>query len=383
VHPDNKQHGVTGAAGITQLGIPTGASAGVEEEDHKRKRSTHCDDSGDVSSDKRSKPVPPVLHLGCRYTGTITRVSIHGGCHVTLDGVDGVEGRVPLSQLVDDEVGWLLPGKRVRVEVVHLSPCAVELKLLELIVSPAPPWRYDELSLAEFCTIYCGGELETAADRVEKAMHHAVMPPAADLSLPLISRRDAMRDVLAHGNCVFKGHYRGYGVLPLGLVLGGPGAGKTKLFHHLVNTPELHYEDYIEAVRANGMPVSNSPLDPATCLYAAVSLTASTPLGDTEEALLRVADVTDMAIALRLVYQYLTSVDSYEEFVWIVRGFATARPGSWRITFSLGAVLHSIRVKCGKQRVFLLVDDAAELKRAFYPQSDADRKKCIRCCCCG
>jgi hypothetical protein len=370
VHPDNTQRGVTGAR------------ARVEEEDRKRKFSIHGDGSVDISSDKRSQPVPPVLHLGCRYTGTITHVSIHGGCHVTLDGVDGAEGRVPLSQLVDDEVGWLLPGKRVRVEVAHHSPCAVELKLLELIVSPAPPWRYDELSLAEFCSIYCGGDLQTAAHRAEKAMHFAVMPPAADLALPLISRRDAMRNVLAHGNCVFKGQYQGYGVLPLGLVLGGPGAGKTELFHHLVNSPELHYEDYIEAVRANGMSGSNSPLDPATCLYAAVSLTASTPLSDTEEALLRVADVADMAIALRLVYQYLTSVDSYAEFVWIVRDFATARPGSWRITFSLGAVLDSIRVKCGKQRILLLVDDAAELKRAFCPQSDADRKQCTRCCCC-
>jgi hypothetical protein len=367
VHPDNTQRGVTWAASISQLVTPT------EEEDGKRKIA-HWDHSVEDSFDKRSKPVPPVLHQGCKYTGTITHVSIHGGCHVTLDGVDGVEGRVPLSQLVDDEVGWLLPGKRVRVEVAHLSPCAVELKLLELIVSPAPPWRYDELFLAEFCSIYCGGDLQTAADRAEKAMHHAVMSPAADLSLPLISRRDAMRNVLAHGNCVFKGHYQAYSVPPLGLVLGGPGAGKTELFHHLVNTPELHYEDYIEAGRANGMPVSNSPLDPATCLYAAVSLTASTPLGDTEEALLRVADVADMAIALRLVYQYLTSVDSYAEFVWIVRDFATARPGSWWVTFSLGAVLDSIRVKCGKQRVFLLVDDAAEWKRAFYPQSDADRE---------
>jgi hypothetical protein len=235
------------------------------------------------------------------------------------------------------------------------------------------------LSIEDFCSEYLITEHARAANANEKAKHRAmVLGDAA----PLLCRRSALATLFSHGSRVFRQQNEWHGKPPLGVVYAARGAGTSELFHRLAVTPEQYFEDY---VRENPAQMPVSPLDPATCLYAAISFASDsdTAMQDREVDLLQRTGICERAIALRLVFQFLAPPVSYENFLDAVCRYASAVPAMWSATFRLRAVLRSVCAAYGKQRVFLLVDESMLLKEAFRG-SLGEGKDPVHCVCgCG
>jgi hypothetical protein len=199
----------------------------------------------------------------------------------------------------------------------------------------------------------------------------------------LLNRDAALDAVFRHGKALFSAAGVGldaYGKPPVGVVYAAPGAGKSELFFRLSSDPQKYFEQYNK--NNKGKVVRESPLDPRTCLYAAVSFNSDTSVLKEERDLHVGTSSFELAVALRLTYLFLAPAASYKVFIDKVRKHAATRPLDWYETFELFAVVDHICELHGKERMYLMIDETMLLKSVFSGEGrDTDGEECCRLFC--
>lgn len=178
-----------------------------------------------------------------------------------------------------------------------------------------------------------------------------------------MNRVTATRELLRHLELVLQQIYYGFNSPPVGLVYASPGAGKTELFWLIVNNPLPHIEDYL-TIRPRWRDDPPCMLHTTETGYFAVSLSADTAVTDREGQLLgnqqwMSPNALGTAIAMRLVYQLLGSVQSYDAFVDGVSRYA-AHYEHWHRTFHLDEIVTAVLDTLQLKRLVLLVDSAEQ-----------------------
>jgi hypothetical protein len=193
------------------------------------------------------------------------------------------------------------------------------------------------------------------------------------MRVEMLNREEALKAMLKYGNALFvRPEINGYGRPPMGVVYAAPGAGKSELFARLANEPQ---RCFAQSCGKTGDVTPVSPLDPHTCLYAAVSFNSDTPVLEEEEKLHEGISSFEFAAALRLVYLFLAPEATFTVFVDKVCAYAAANPLDWRATFDHSAVADRICSLHGKERMYLMIDEIMLLKCVFRGEGgDIDGK---------
>jgi hypothetical protein len=355
---------VAGPERATHAGNQVSISARTEEEeDKKRARGggyDSCETEVGEHGLKRARSGASSLVLLGTYNGVVTDIDTTH-CSVALKEHNSNVGKLEVARLPGMVLGQLVTVQVTSVcsaKVGLVVPTSAEPSLMVPQSVGTPGGRFPSssvLSIENFCSEYFITEHARATNANEKAKHRATV---LDETAPLLAA------LFSHGSRVFRQQNEWHGKPPLGVVYAARCAGTSELFHRLAVTPEQYFEDY---VRENPAQMPGSPLDPAICLYAAISFASDsdTAMQDREVDLLQRTGICEKAIALRLVFQFLAPPVPYKSFLDAVCRYASAVPAMWSATFRLRAVLRSIYAVYGKQRVFVLVDESMLLKQAF------------------
>jgi hypothetical protein len=360
---------VAGPEGTAHAGNQVSISARTEEEDKKRARGggyDSCESEVGEHGFKRARSGASSLVLLGTYNGVVTDIDTTH-CTVALKRYNSDVGKLEVARLPGVMLGQLETIQVTSVcsaKVGLVVPTSAEPSLVVPQSVGTPGGRFPSssvLSIEDFCSEYFITEHARATNANEKATHRATV---LDEAAPLLCRCSALAALFSHGSRVFRQQNEWHGKPPLGVVYAARGAGTSELFHRLAATPEQYFEDY---VRKKPAQMPGSPLDPATCLYAAISFASDsdTAMHDREVDLLQRTGICEKAIALRMVFQFLAPPAPYKNFLDAVCRYASAVPAMWSATFRLRAVLRSVCAVYGKQRVFLLVDQLMLLKEAF------------------
>jgi hypothetical protein len=218
-------------------------------------------------------------------------------------------------------------------------------------------------SIQQFCISAFGSELSVSAS-VEKSKGGVISLSAdREKRTQLLNREGAIKALFRYGNALFvRPEFDAYGRPPVGVVYAAPGAGKSELFARLANEPQRYFG---QSIGKTGDVMSVSPLDPHTCLYAAVSFNSDTPVLEEEGKLHKGISSFEFAAALRLAYPFLAPAATFKVFVDKVCTYAAASPLDWHATFDLSAVVDRICSLHGKERMYLMIDDTMLLKCVF------------------